>query len=301
MSRAIAAGGLDGIATLLDGAWRERIPGFVPFTIAGSVAGALRPALAGHLREWPAVFVHDMATGGVAIRDELANEPQRSAAVAPIVRELARRGIIGGWRDELYAVHADGDTTRPLLLHLERAAARPFGITSHAVHVNGLVEAIAPGETPRLWIARRSTTKSIDPGMLDNLIGGGVPAGLGVAATLIKEAWEEAGLDASRVAGAIAGRRLRIRREVPEGLQSELIHVHDLSLPPSVTPKNQDGEVAGFALMSASSVIAVLREGRRMTADASLVTLDCLARRGLITLPESAQVHAIFNSMRATR
>lgn len=292
---------LDGIATLLDGAYRERIPGFVPFRIGAAVVGALRPAFAGQLREWPAVFAHDTATGGVAIRDELSNEPQRSAAVAPVVRELARRAIIGGWRDELYAVHADGDLAQPLLLHLERAAARPFGITSHAVHVNGLVEAIAPGDTPRFWIARRSLTKSIDPGMLDNLIGGGVPAGLGIAATLIKEAWEEAGLDAMQVAGAITGRRLRIRREVPEGLQSELIHVHDLALPEGVVPENQDGEVAGFALMSAPSVIAVLREGRRMTADASLVLLDCLARRGLITMPDSPQVHAIFNSMRPTR
>jgi 8-oxo-dGTP pyrophosphatase MutT (NUDIX family) len=291
------AGVRDGIAALLDGAWHALLPGFVPFTIGGAVVGALRATFAAHLREWPAVFAHDAATGGVAIRDELSNEPQRSAAVAPIVRTLAQRGIIGGWRDELYAVHVEGDTSTPLLLHVERAAARPFGITSHAVHVNGIVDAPARGEAPRFWIARRSPTKSIDPGMLDNLIGGGVPAGLVIGATLVKEAWEEAGLDAPQVAGVVPGRTLRIRREVPEGLQSELIYVHDLVLPEGLTPANQDGEVAGFALMSTPSVIAVLREGRRMTADASLVTLDCLARRGLVALPDSAQARAIFSSL----
>ena len=284
----------DGIAALIEAAWQSRPPGFVPFAIDGTVVGAMRAAFAAHLSEWPKVFVLDDTSRGVAIHPALSNEPQRSAAVAPIVRALERRGIIGGWRDELYAVHAEGDVAMPVLLHLERAAARPFGITSHAVHVNGIVEPATPGSPLRFWIARRSPTKSIDPGMLDNLIGGGVPAGLGVAATLIKEAWEEAGLDATQVAGATAGRRLRIRREVPEGLQSEIIHVHDLVLPDGVVPDNQDGEVAGFACMPAAAVIALLREGRRMTADASLVTLDALSRRGLWTLPDTPAARRIF-------
>ncbi len=43
-----------------------------------------------------------------------------------------------------------------------------------------------------MWIARRSPTKPIDPGMLDNLVGGGLAAGLTVAQTLVKEGWEEA-------------------------------------------------------------------------------------------------------------
>ena len=43
-----------------------------------------------------------------------------------------------------------------------------------------------------MWIARRSPAKAIDPGMLDNLVGGGVAAGQTITTTLIKEAWEEA-------------------------------------------------------------------------------------------------------------
>ncbi|MEO7761715.1 MAG: DUF4743 domain-containing protein [Casimicrobiaceae bacterium] len=287
----------DAVERLIASACRDDIPGFVPFAIAGQRVGSVRPAFAGHLREWPAVFALDDRTGAVSIRDELDDEPHRSAAVASIARELARRGIVTGWRDELYPVHVDGDVSTPVLLHVERAAARALGITSHAVHVNGIAGQSNPGVEPRFWIARRSLTKQIDPGMLDNLVGGGVAAGLGIAATLTKEAWEEAGLDAGLVATARPGRRLRIRREVSEGLQSEIIYVHDLVVPQGITPRNQDGEVAGFAQMSLAAVLAILRAGAKMTADASLVMLDCLDRRGFMKLPESAQARAIFGSL----
>ena len=39
-----------------------------------------------------------------------------------------------------------------------------------------------------LWVARRAKDKQLDPGKLDNIVAGGVPAGLGLMETLIKEA-----------------------------------------------------------------------------------------------------------------
>src|SRR5918992_1459821 len=70
---------------------------------------------------------------------------------------------------------------------LERAAARPFGLTTYAVHLNGI-----SFDENNMWIARRSAAKPIDPGMLDNLVGGGISAGSSLEETLVKEAWEEA-------------------------------------------------------------------------------------------------------------
>ena len=290
---------MDGIDQLLQSAYRSDSEGFVPFSVAGQIVGWMRPAFAQVLRKWPWVFEGDQA-GAIRLRDDLADALSRSRTLAPIVRELAQRGIIGGWRDELYPVRSGLDAAGTPLLHLERAAARPFGITSYAVHVNGIVEPGSGRSTPSLWIGRRSMAKAIDPGMLDNMIGGGVPAGLSVGETLVKEAWEEAGLDATQVAAVTAGRHLRIRREVPEGLQSEVIFVHDLVLPPKVVPRNQDGEVGEFTLLSSTVAIDLLRNGGRMTADASLVTLDFLDRRGLLKLPESRQARAIFGAW-ATR
>lgn len=283
---------MDGIELLLESAHTAGNHGFLPFRVGGVIAGWVRPAFARALRKFPEVFRHD-DTGAVHLEAGRDDTEARSRALAGVTRELARTGVISGWRDELYTVRDAEDPAQPPLLSIERAAARAFGITSKAVHVNGVA---TTGAGPAMWIARRSLSKPIDPGMLDNMIGGGVPVGLSIGEALVKEAWEEAGLAAELVAGACTGRRLRIRRAVPEGLQSEVIHVHDLELPPNLVPRNTDGEVSEFQLLPAAGVIELLRQGGWITPDASLVILDWLDRRGLLPLPATAQVRAIFGA-----
>src|SRR4030095_4203495 len=117
---------------------------------------------------YPAAFEHDQ-TGAVRLRQDLDDEPARTRALAPIVLDLARNGVITGWRDELYPVRSGADAAGTPLVFLARAAARPFGITSTAVHVNGIVELASGPIAPSIWIARRSMSKAIDPGMLDNM------------------------------------------------------------------------------------------------------------------------------------
>ncbi len=181
------------------------------------------------------------------------------------MQALADEGVITGWRDESYDIEG--------LFRIERAAVRAFGLPSLAVHVNG----IAHGGGA-LWIARRSKSKPVDPGMLDNLVGGGVGAGFTPEQVLVKEAWEEAGIESALARTATRGGTIRILREVPEGVQSETILVHDLALPPGFTPRNQDGEVAEFRLVPAEELSALLRDDGEFTYDARLVTLDCLPR-----------------------
>jgi 8-oxo-dGTP pyrophosphatase MutT (NUDIX family) len=285
---------MDGIERLLQSACATDIPGFLPFTVSGRIVGWVRPEFALALRQFPEVFDSDPA-GAVSLNPDLGNFAVRSRALAEVARELAAKGIITGWRDELYAVRGERDEREAPLLAIERAAARAFGITSSAVHVNGVATS-RTATAPAMWIARRSLAKAVDPGLLDNMIGGGLAAGLSVGETLIKEGWEEAGLSPKHLAAARAGRRLRIRREVPEGLQSEVIFVHDLELPPTVVPRNQDGEVSEFRLLPVDEVIDLLREGGLVTPDASLVILDWLDRVGILPLPDSPHVRAIFGS-----
>lgn len=223
---------------------------FVPLLAGRAKIGWLRPELAARLAAWPEVF---------------ASTPEKvtllsADALAPIVEQLAQEGFIPGWRNERYAVEGG--------IEIERAAARPFGLTTRAVHVNGIVG----GE--RMWLARRSASKSIDPGMLDNLVGGGVTAGLSFEEVLAKEAWEEAGIPPQLARNARRCASLRILREVPEGVQSELIEAYDLELPPDFQPKNQDGEVSEFMLLPFAQV------GREtLTYEADLVARDCFSRR----------------------
>jgi 8-oxo-dGTP pyrophosphatase MutT (NUDIX family) len=200
----------------------------------------------------------------------------RTAAVASVARVLASEGRLSAWRDELYAVGSDPDGA-PLLL-LERAAARYFGIRTFAAHVNGTTR--RNGATA-MWIARRSPHKAIDPGLLDNLVGGGIAAGTTVAETVVKEAWEEAGLPPHLARAARPVATLEIRRAQPDGLQLETIFVHDLDLPSDVVPINQDGEVAEFHLVSPGEAarLAANDSGTEVvTADASLVIVDWLMR-----------------------
>lgn len=123
--------------------------------------------------------------------------------------------------------------------------------------------------------------KAIDPDKLDNLIGGGVASGLSVAETLVKEAWEEAGIPAPLARQAQRRDEVQIRREQDDGLQWETIIAHDLELPADFSPANQDGEVAEFRLVALTEVARLLNcagGDSEMTLDAALVVLAYLDR-----------------------
>ena len=244
---------------------------FLRFFVSGQAVGWLRPAFAANLSRWPEIF--QINAGEVHLAQQLTTLEARSEALAGVVRALAVEGIVTGWRDEIYEIAA---TQGPPLFRIERAAVRPFGLPSLAVHVNGIVV----GDEKKLWIARRSPAKPTDPGMLDNLVGGGVGAGFAPVEVLLKEAWEEAGIGAELARQATPGSTIHLLREVPEGVQSETILAHDLALPPEFRPQNQDGEVAEFRLASAREVLALVHDSEEFTLDAALVTLDHFARAG---------------------
>ena len=67
-------------------------------------------------------------------------------------------------------------------------------------------------------------------------------------------------------------------REVPGGVQSELIFVHDLELPRDFQPHNEDGEVAEFRRVPIGEVVEMLRGDADITLDTSLVMLSFLVR-----------------------
>jgi 8-oxo-dGTP pyrophosphatase MutT (NUDIX family) len=207
----------------------------------------------------------------------LVASAQRDAALAEINAALRAAGGIRGWRDEAIALWSvDG---RRQLAVIERASARFWGTLTLGAHCNGYC-VDGSGRVSDLWIARRSPTKSTDPGKLDNLIGGGVGLGQTPEQALLREAGEEAGLDASELDARRRGRIIAIERDVAEGLQVERIHVFDLELPRGRVPLNRDGEVADFRCVPIAEALA-LAAGEQMTVDAALVTLDFALRRGL--------------------
>ena len=264
----------------------------VPFRVAGRAVGTVALAHLAALGAWPRWL--EVSERGVAL---IATD--RDAALAEMHAALRAQGLIRAWRDETFPLF-DPHTLK-VLATMERAAARFWGSLTLGAHANGYVadKADAAGRPTHLWIAQRAADKATDPGLFDNLIGGGVPAGQTPLEALQREGWEEAGLSPALMATAVPARLsadlpaspLRLHRDVAEGRQLEDLHAFDLALPPGVLPQNQDGEVAGFQLLPLAEAMALAASGR-MTVDAALVTLDFGHRHGWLTAEEVASISA---------
>jgi 8-oxo-dGTP pyrophosphatase MutT (NUDIX family) len=241
--------------------------------LVGSVARAHLEALR------PFADLLALDAQGVQLRVPAA---ERDAALAYMNRRLREAGLILAWRDETYPVIAPASGL--LLATFERAASRFWGTLTFGAHANGYV-AGPDGRPHKLWIARRSWTKPTDPGLLDNLVGGGVPHGQTPLEAVQREAWEEAGLTSRHLHGLRPGRVIRVLRDIPEGLQVEDLHVFDLPLPAEVQPCNQDGEVAELMCLPVAEALAATNE---MTVDAALATLDLALRHGLLPADQAA-------------
>ncbi len=261
----------------------------IPFYVKEHVVGWLRPSFADPLRRWPHVFEVNSSYVRLAAKPET---PQaRSAAMAEVTRDLARDGVVTGWRDELVSVTAHYG--QPELLRIERSASRHFGLVAYGAHLNGFARR---GGLAHAWIARRSPTKQVDPDKLDNLVGGRVAAGLAVDETLRKEAWEEAGIPPALLAGLNCIGAVRVEYSVPEGLHREILFVHDLWLPDDFKPVNQDGEVSELRCMPVEEVLTNLLAGD-FTLDAAVVMVDGLLRLGAV-LPEDPQYLDLMRLMK---
>jgi 8-oxo-dGTP pyrophosphatase MutT (NUDIX family) len=244
-----------------------RLPFFVAGRRVGSVARAHLALLRTH-----APWIEERA--GALHCDHAADE-----TLGALHAQLRDAGAIVAWRDEAFPLF-DPATLEPLA-NIERAAARFWGTLTLGAHANGYVRG-ADGEPSHLWIARRSPAKATDPNLLDNLVGGGVPAGQSPRETLVREGFEEAGLAPAHLTAAVPAGVLRLHRDIPEGFQHEWLYSYDLELPPGLEPRNQDGEVAAFALMTADEVADMVAGSEAMTTDAALVTIDFLWRHGLL-------------------
>jgi 8-oxo-dGTP pyrophosphatase MutT (NUDIX family) len=261
----------------------------LPFVIDGCTVGAVARAHLGALAAWPqALAVDDDA---VTLRAAAA---ARDATLAEINAELRHQGLVRGWRDEVFAI-VDPASAQPLA-RTERAAARFWGTLTFGAHANGYVSG-HDGRPSHLWLARRSTSKATDPGMWDNLVGGGVPAGQTPHETLVREAWEEAGLTPDQAQPVRAGGVMRLRRDIAEGLQFEELHAFDIELPRGLAPCNQDGEVERFECLPVAQALARAASGA-MTVDATLVTLDFALRHHLLRGADAAELGAGLTGLR---
>lgn len=209
-----------------------------------------------------------------------------AAALPAIARRLADAGCFR-WRAEPFDVRADPDG--PILAQLDRGALPSFGVTALGVHVNGLVRR---RDGLFLWVARRARDKLLDPGKLDHIVAGGVPAGLTPGETLVKEAAEEAAIPASLAGKAKPVAVIGYAMERQEGLRRDLLYAYDLELPDDFRPRAADGEVEAFELWPIERVLATVRDTEAFKFNVNLVLIDLFLRYGLIRGQEADRLRA---------
>ena len=230
----------------------------LPFRVAGTQVGWVTPAFATRL------------TAQSAGLDVPAPD------LPGLARALADAGAYG-WRGEAFDVRAHPDG--PALATIDRGALPSFGIGAVGVHLNALVER---ADGPWLWVARRAADKRLDPGKLDHLVAGGVPAGLSPWETLLKEANEEAGLPPDLVAAARPVGTVDYAMDRPEGLRRDRLHCYDLVLPPSFVPEARDGEVEAFELWPMQAVLDRVRGTDDFKFNVNLVLIGLFRRLGML-------------------
>jgi 8-oxo-dGTP pyrophosphatase MutT (NUDIX family) len=253
----------------------------LPFRLGEAQVGWVRPALVPALAAFTQVTV---AGGDVVLRD--------AAALPGIARSLADQGHYR-WRNEAFDVRATPDG--PALAQIDRGAIPSFGVVAVGVHVNGLV---SRPDGLHVWIARRAADKLLDPGKLDHITAGGVPAGLTPEQTLVKEAEEEAAIPASLARQARRVATIGYAMERAEGLRRDLLHCYDLALPEDFVPSATDGEVASFEQWPIARVLQTVHDTDEFKFNVNLVLIDLFLRRGLLPPDEAMRLRAALDAPR---
>ncbi len=149
-----------------------------------------------------------------------------------------------------------------------------------------------------MWIGRRALDKANSPGKLDQLVGGGQPAGDSVLDTLLKESAEEADMAAGLAGRAVPVGAITYRTERSEGLRRDILYVFDLELPADFVPRNTDGEISEFHLWPIEQVIETVRDTDEFKFNCALVVIDFLIRHGYIG-PDEPDYLALVHGLRS--
>lgn len=247
------------------------------FLVRGEAVGWVAPRMVSALETIAGVT---LTSGGVELADP--------AGLPGIARDLSQRGLFR-WRGEAFDVRATPDG--PTLTQIDRGALPSFGIQAAGVHVNGLVKR---GDGLDMWIARRAMNKPMDPGKLDHIVAGGIPAGLGPAETLVKEAAEEAAIPSGLASEAVPVGIIGYAMDRPEGLRRDWLHCYDLMLPEDFVPTPVDGEVEAFELWPMHRAIEAVRDTDDFKFNVNLVLIDLFIRLGLIIGREAEGLRIIL-------
>lgn len=236
--------------------------------VGGQVVGTVDEEFVRHLGA-QVLDAHGLALHWSQGLWDLQGEGDATGCLNRLADAMRAAGQCGAWRNEQLAVcNAQGRR----IATIERAAVRPLGIATQAVH---LVGTVADG---RIWVQQRADDKPTHPGKWDTLMGGMVSAEDTLAQAVERETWEEAGLRVGDLQDMRHGGHVDFSRPSDEaegrGYMRERIDWYAVTVPAGLRPDNQDGEAQGFELLDLETVTQWLLEDR-FTPEASLVLAAC--------------------------
>ncbi|KAI8944760.1 thiamine pyrophosphokinase-related protein-like protein [Xylaria longipes] len=286
-------------------AYSARVNSLYHFKVSGDSAtlGYMLPSIARIFGSYPQWTINAKCRPKTLTLTAGPDASSRSAAIATTLAALRERGtfaVLSNWRDELKPAYgASGN----LLFSVERAAFPLFGIVGYGVMLLAYTRASAQDgslekggdrrkEISGIWVQRRSRSARTHAGFLDGTAAGGMPVDRTPFATLLAEAEEEASFTKelvsarARACGTLSYFHTRKKEMGGEvGLLQPGVHfLYEMELFPEdgVRPRSNDGNVAGFELLTPEELKAEILAGRAKPWFA-LAAIDFLVRHGIIT------------------
>jgi len=201
----------------------------------------------------------------------------RSYALDMLANLLLEQNILPKLKREKYALSTSLNA-KPYAL-LDRSISTFLGVLSYGQHLNGIVR---KSDGLYMWIGTRAKDKGYCNGMLDHLVGGGLPYGIDLYENLAKECYEEAGISKELARRAKAVGIVSYWHEYELGGKEDIIFCYDLELPKSFVPQCTDGEVEKFELMPIKEVANIVKNQWAFKPNCELVIIDFLLRWGYI-------------------
>ena len=237
----------------------------------------------------------------VMIKPELKTTKKLNSTFNIVVSVLTRKKILQKKKDEFFPVFnfpaleipRKVDFKKPYF-RVNRSAVRFFGFRSWGVHLNGFTN---QNNNIKIWIAKRNKNKKSYPSKLDNLVGGGQPAGLTPKENLVKESAEEANVKKSLARKAEAVGSMSYCIETSEGLCSDTMFIYDLELPKRFKPKCNDNEIESFFLIDGKKILKKIENDSNFKPNSQLVALDFLIRKKLVGFNQEKSVNLFFSEI----
>lgn len=166
------------------------------------------------------------------------------------------------------------------LFKIERTLLPLFAIRARGIHLNAYV---VKNNHIYIWIAKRSKSKLLYPGKLDNLVAGAISYGYNAFNTVIKESFEEASISKDLVKNAILTQTLHYLYPYKNGIRNDTMYIYNLELPLDFIPKQNDGEVEEFFLIEASEVLDLMNSNsNNFKFNSAIAIISFLVNKQLI-------------------